>query len=119
MNLAAFLDRIIDDGIKAAAADYAEGPKLDGSIAGFEACRGKTPEQLMDLWSEAGRATIHEHMKPGDIDTYWYWNCYQLEVEWVLNCLSAAMGRPLLGYLPTARGAIKAAEVLGFGVTIQ
>lgn len=41
--------------------------------------------------------------------------CFQMEVEWVLNCLSAAdIDRtPLLSHLPTARGVMKAAEVLG------
>jgi hypothetical protein len=106
-----FLDRIIDDGIIAATADYKEGPKLSGSIKGFEACRDKTPDQLVAEWSMASDK-LRYLMEGNKLDEYWYWNCYQLEVEWVLNCLSVAVNKPLLGHLPTARGAIKAAEVL-------
>jgi hypothetical protein len=112
MTHADFLTRIIDDGIAAATADYKEGPKLRGAIKGFEACRGKTAKELVTVWSEASGKLRH-YMGANQLDDYWFWNCYQLEVEWVLNCLSAASGESLLGHLPTTRGYLKAAEVLG------
>jgi hypothetical protein len=46
---------------------------------------------------------------------YWYWRCYQLEVEWVANVLSAilnAQGLPIIATV-TARGMMKAAEIIG------
>ena len=113
MGYETFLDRIVDYGIVAATADYKEGPKLSGSIKGFEACRNKTPEQIVDEWSMAS-GKIQQFREAPELDNYWYWNCYQLEIEWVLNCLSVFLNKPLLGHLPTARGAMKAYEVLGF-----
>ncbi len=116
-SIKAFLDRIVDDGIKAAVADYGEGPKLDGSVAGFLFCRDKTVEDIVAEW-----IATHEklrHLIDGPSDEYWYWNCYQLELEWVLNCLSVALNQPLLSHLPTARGFLKAAEVLGIGQSLE
>lgn len=52
------LERIINDGIEAAKEDYGrkDSPenkaRLKGSIEGFEACRGKTPEQLARLLAD-------------------------------------------------------------------
>lgn len=58
MNYNDFLNRIIDDGITAAKRDYENSPdKLKGAVAGFEACRGKSPPELFELLREAGEAT--------------------------------------------------------------
>jgi hypothetical protein len=49
------LDRIISDGIaevRTAYADPKDHHKRDGAIEGFEACRGKSPIELVDLWKE-------------------------------------------------------------------
>jgi hypothetical protein len=118
MTYVEFLTRIIDDGIAAARADYADKPhKLRGAVAGFEACRGKSPGELVALWQEAERAAARVRSGDGDIDLYWEKRCTALEVEWVLNCVSVATtsagGPPLLGHLPTARAAMKYAEVVG------
>jgi len=121
MDLKSFLDRIIDDGIIAATADYNDAKdksRLSGSIKGFEACRDKTTDQLIAAWREANES-LRSKMDADNLDDYWYWNCYQMEIEWVLNCLSVAINKPLLGHLPTARGVMKAAEVLGVGTGVS
>ena len=111
------LNATIDGGIAAARADYVrpdQADKLRGSVAGFEACREKDRYELVALWSDAGakanqcngNATIYG-------EGYWYWRCYQLEVEWVLNVLSAALRCSMLSHLPTARGVMRAAEIVG------
>ena len=47
---------------------------------------------------------------------FWYYRCYQAEVEWVCNVVSAVLvnegGKSLFAHLPTARGWIKANEIL-------
>jgi len=106
------LDRVIDDGITAARADYANKPDhLRGSVDGFEACRGKTPDQLIDLWQAAGRAGSRWMSMDTSIEDTNYYRCYQLEVEWCLNVLSVGLPKPLLSWLPTARAAMKYAEI--------
>ncbi len=104
------LARVIGDGIEAARVDYRPGPELDGSVAGFEACRGRTPEQLAALLQEA-----RLEARRGQAGDYWFWRCRELEVEWVCNVVSAALlnqGLPVI-VTPTARGVFKAAEILG------
>ena len=116
-----FITRIVDDGIEAATADYKQGKKLAGAVAGFEACRSKSPEHLHDVLADA-RRHVRDHFDEATLDgedDYWYWRSYELEVEWVMNCVSAVLmnegRRPLMDYLPTTRGVFKAAEVLGIG----
>lgn len=115
-----FLTRIIDDGIAAARADYKEKPDhLEGAIAGFEACRGKTSDEIARLLESSRRVTaeIGRHNASGS--PYWHSRCYELEIEWVANVISAALWNegkePLAPHLPTARGVMKAAEILGVG----
>jgi hypothetical protein len=124
MRFEEFLERVIDDGIEAAKADYtepAQASKLDGSIAGFEACRGKDMLGLGLLLKEAHEKTreafrdVHEGRI--DSDVYWFNQCYELEVEWVCNCASACLANQGLPVIvpPTCRGVMKAAEILGVG----
>jgi len=118
MDYKAFLGRIINEGIEAAKKDYKEdGQKehLEGSIAGFEACRDLEPSDLMDMLQ-----TANEYMNDAfkeQRENYWYFRCYQAEVEWVLNVISAMLvnqgSSTLVSYLPTARGMKKAAIILG------
>jgi hypothetical protein len=116
MNLNDCLNWIIDDGIEAARADYARPDqrlKLEGSIRGFEDCRGKSPSQIAELLAEAGHTIIKKHAEQAA--DYWYWACRRAEIEWVANVLSnvmAAQGWRPIGMM-TARGAIKAAEIIG------
>jgi hypothetical protein len=111
------LTRVIDDGIAAARADYgkrADKPEmLDGAIAGFEACRGKTPLELAALWQEIERGG----MFTGDPAKFWFARCKANEIEWVANVISVGLQQqglpPILPWLPTARGTLKYAEIVG------
>lgn len=113
-----FLTRIIDEGIAAATADYTD-PKdkerLEGSIAGFNACRNQLPEQLVETWSEANKKCNDAFFEQRE--NYWWFRCFQLEVEWVCNVVSAMLVNegqdPLLAWFPTANGVTKAASILG------
>ena len=115
------LDRIIDDGlaeVRKAYADPAEHHKRDGAIEGFEACRGKTPAELVVLWQTAEREGCQlmraERVNaPDAIKDYWRQRYKALQIEWVLNVISVGLQQPLLAHLPTARGALKYAEIVG------
>lgn len=130
MTYEEFLARIIDDGIEAARRDYAKKTRaahLRGAVAGFEACRGKSPIELKVLLDRACMASHDAHdelvqgrraspgsTRPANLAGYWEARCYELEVEWVCNCVSAMLyneGHPVI-VPPTARGTIRAAEVL-------
>lgn len=114
MNYEEFLERIINDGIEAAKKDYEgekEKEKLEGSIAGFEACRGKNPQQLVDEYKKAMQ--LQQEAFILRVENYWWFRCFTLEVEWVINVVSAGIRIELLSHLPTARGLFKAAEILG------
>lgn len=114
----ALLERVVADGIEACRRDYADdADKLEGSIAGFEACRGRTPEQLAALLVEARAETQAAYRSSPDPEPtrYWYWRCRELEIEWCCNVVSACLANEGLPIIvpPTARGAMKAAEIVG------
>ena len=119
MTYEELLAKIIDAGIEAARADYAKRPDkpemLEGSIAGFEACRGKSPDELAALWNRAERRG-HFSRQEGK-DDFWYWRCYAGEIEFCANVISVGLrqqGRPaILPWLPTARGAMQYAKIVG------
>src|SRR4051812_25251855 len=105
-----FLNRVIDDGIKAARADYTredQKMELNGSVAGFEACRDKDPALLGLLMEQSIERTHHARINQSP--DYWYHRCYELEVEWVCNVVSAMIvnefkvDSPWYN-LPTSRG---------------
>ena len=110
----AFLSRIIDDGIAAAKVSYVHKPlHLEGAIDGFTSCRGKTASELRALLDAANKEALAARTRYGE--QYWFYRCRALEIEWVCNCLSAALhnqGLPVI-LPPTARGYMKAASVLG------
>lgn len=116
MEYGAFLTRIIEDGLVACRKSYADRPnKLEGSIAGFEACRGKQPMELAILLQEARRNMALALVDGTSIDDYWRKRCYYAEIEWVCNVVSAALqneGKSIIVPV-TARGVIKAAEIIG------
>ena len=119
MNYFEFLTRVCDDGIAGSAEDYKDDPvKRLAAAAAFNACRGKTGPQLGALLARATRVRLkafgrHSH------DRYWRVRIFEANVEWVANCVSAILlyttagvvGRPII--TPTARGLMKAAQVLG------
>lgn len=117
-----FLDRVIREGITAAKKDYntpSQKSKLQGSVEGFRVCIGKQPEQIARILKSAQQKT-HEahrrfHLSEISLDSYWRKRCFEIEIEWVANVVSAALinagQRPII--TPTARGALKAAEILG------
>lgn len=118
MNYNEFLNRVIDDGIAAAKADYKNDKnKLEGSIAGFEACRNKMPTELLEVWKETNAYVTNAFAEHDDAEKYWWFRCYQLEVEWVCNVVSALMineGQPpILSWFPTCGGFRKAASIVG------
>lgn len=122
MDFAAFLERVIEDGIAAARADYTkpeQKSKLEGSIEGFEACRGKTPAELASLLDQVARnrqqAFMRLHEQEISTQEYWKTRCREAEIEWVLNVVSAALhnsGQPPITAF-TARGVLAAAKILG------
>lgn len=114
MDYQQFLTRVIDDGIEAANRDYAhDDHKRHGAVEGFEACRGKSPRELSELLKTAASNTslaIEDR-----VDDYWRLRCYELEVGWVCNVVSASLmnqGLPTI-VTPTARGVMKAASIVG------
>lgn len=111
IKYASFLETVIDQSLIAAMSTYnTEAHKSDGAVAGLEACRGLSPEQIKAVWQEASRKTMH--MLDETPELYWFWFSYSAEVEWVLNCLSAFLGYGLLPSLPTLRADIYVSTVL-------
>jgi hypothetical protein len=114
MEYEKFLTKVVDDGIEAARKSYAERPdKLRGAVAGFESCRGKSPEELRSALETAGKAT--QMARVCRADNYWEVRCFEAEIEWVCNVVSAAMlsQNAQTVITPTARGMLKAADILG------
>jgi hypothetical protein len=118
MEYIEFLTRVINEGIVAATLDYTDPndkERLDGSIAGFNACRNLLPEQLLEVWQKATDEMNSAFAEQKE--NYWWYRCYQLEVEWVCNVVSAVLvnegQNALLSWLPTANAAMKAASIIG------
>jgi hypothetical protein len=115
MRYEELLTKIIDAGIEVARADYAKRSgdlgeaMLRGSIEGFEACRGKQPDEIAKLYREADRAG----MWTDDPPAYWQARCKAAEIEWVANVLSAGLPIPILPWHPTAKGALTYAKIVG------
>lgn len=113
----AFLGRIIDDGIAAVRIDYKDREPYwtEGAVAGFEACRGLTVIELTELLIRARRVGQRAFRQRTNVARYWRVRAFESEVEWVCNVVSAALwnvGAPPI-ITPTARGVMKAAEILG------
>jgi hypothetical protein len=131
MDYPEFLDRILRAGLASlltheSLASHPE--KLAGSRAGFEACRGKSPEELAELLQKAGeeRLTMKRNAvgfeRPAE---YWYKRYFELQVEHVCNTVAARIfvsdeaswrtyyARLFPTSLPTTRGVNNAARILG------
>lgn len=131
-DYARFLDRVIEDGVTSVTREYAEPKghhKRDGAIAGFNACRYKTPAELFEAFHQSGRDVdvarqgITADSPRADAMRIYQWHRYhQLQVEWVCNVMSYALQyngirtQPILPGQPTARAAMKYAEIVGVAV---
>lgn len=123
MNYIEFLTQVIERGIKSCSADpiINKHPKrLEGSIEGFNACRDKTPEELAALLAETRRKGHNarldsEGKREDDLEDYWKARHYELQVEWVCNCVSAMLMNEGKGVIipPTARAMINISEIIG------
>jgi hypothetical protein len=110
------LNCIVDDGITEVQLVYTKPNqriKCEGALDAFERCRGRTDSQLLELLEKSRHETSAARLV--EADNYWYLRYFELQVEWVLNVLSAAMWArgevPLIP--PTARALAKAADILG------
>jgi hypothetical protein len=108
---------VIDGGVAGVRRDYSrpeQARELAGSVAGFEACRGKSVPELADLLGAARIATEDARKSSHGAD-YWWFRCYEAEVEWVCNVVSASLlnaGLPTI-VPPTAPGMLAAAQIIG------
>ena len=114
MDYQEFLTQVVEQGIEGARKDYNhDSDKFKGAIQGFEACRGKSPTELAELLN-AARTSQQDAFQRQD-EHYWYFRCYEAEVEWTCNCVSAMLANeglpPII--LTTARGMMQAARIIG------
>jgi hypothetical protein len=117
MNYEAFLERLVNDGVAEVSQVYKSEDKKrqrEGALAGFEACRGKKIMEFPALLAEAKYKSGSAYNEK-DEGNYWYWRYYELQVEWVCNCLSAVLQNEKLPTIvpPTVRACMKAAEIVG------
>ena len=119
-----FLTKVIDEGIAEVRKHYTaekDRHKLEGAEAGFELCRGKTPVVLLHELvkaREASRDAMSGTIEEGGDETlksYWKLRYTELQVEWVLNVLSAGfLANGVQPLVPvTARGMMAAGRILG------
>ena len=141
MKYTELLEKIIAAGIEEVEKAYpGDDPrnvaKRAGAIEGFNACRGKNPLEIYKLLVEAGKGTDaarsagHRSLSAMGLDDekaeevlgqplayYWQQRYRELQIEWVLNCISAAevlMGRdPLPRVITTTRAAMCVARIVG------
>jgi hypothetical protein len=112
-----FLTRVIDSGIQAARKDYGgqgDAHKLKGALAGFEVCRGKVPEEIRKLLCAARLKRFELSRSQAGSSSYWEHVCYEAEIEWVANVVSAALvssGENTI-ISPTCMGVLQAAKLL-------
>ena len=119
MNYEQFIQKVVKKGIEAVKEDYKLPERKairKGSIAGFEACIGKNPIQLFNLLENASAKTrklmIEDRKNP---DRYLEARGFELEVEWVCNCVSCLLyneGKPTI-VPPTAGAFIFTSKIIG------
>lgn len=125
MTYEQLLEHIISDGIsevRDAYDDPKDHHKRDGAIEGFEACRGKTPTEIVELWriaeDQARQIMRANHADtPNSLKDYWKQRYKASQLEWALNVISIGLVNngqpPLLTHLPTAHAAMKYAAIVG------
>lgn len=122
MRMIDFIHAVCDAGIEEVQREYArpdQQRKRDGALAGFAEARAVTDvEQLTDLWQAAQeRAYALMRDEPnGNINIYWRERYHALQLEWVMNCVSAVLRNegkpPLAAHLPTGRAMMQADRIL-------
>jgi hypothetical protein len=114
MKLNQLINRLADDGIKSVVEAYPnrEDKRL-GSIDGFNACRGKTIEELRDLLAEAKKKSKQHR----SLAEYWRHRYFEIQVEFVCNCVSVVLlhegKQNQIIVEPTLRGTVRIREILG------
>lgn len=116
MNWDNFINQVVDRGIEAAKRDYTRADQkalLDGSVAGFTACRDTSVTELIKILQKAWKEFAK--VDPSLTESIWFARGYYNEVQWVCNVVSAALYNQNLPVIiqPTARGMRTAAEILG------
>lgn len=117
MNYREFINRVCADGRDAAQTNYArpdQASKLEGALQGFlEASVTESWEELAALLLD-GQIKA-EYYREYEQNNYWYWRCREAEIEWCCNVYSAAAinANQAIIIVPTARGMMKAAEIVG------
>jgi hypothetical protein len=122
VTMVRFIEEVCRAGEAGARVSYAnprDAGKLKGALEGFAVSRTATPLTFEALLIEANRKAEQLMVvspTPEQIDAYWEARCCALEIEWVMNCVSAVLvsagKRPLAAHLPTARGMMQAKHVM-------
>lgn len=106
-----FLTTVIDTGLASVRDSIKDEDKLRGAVAGFEACRGRSEKELLELELWAQREMLAHHGTP----LHWEKRYQQLQIEFVVRAVAAAQQSS--GMKPiaevTTRGVMAAANVLG------
>lgn len=111
LTLSDFMQEVIRRGLDACQESYKNNEmKRNGAVAGFEACRVDSLDELREVLRKA------REQKQGKFeqDDHWYYRCYEAEVEWVCNVVSSLfylLNSDLKLVTPTARGVMMASEV--------
>jgi len=133
MDYPEFLERVIRAGLASILTHEAitsRPERLEGSRAGFEACRGKSPEELAELLKTTReeclslRRNLPDGAAPRELGLYWRKRYFEVQVEHVANTVAARIlvsdepawrshySKLFPRDLPTMRGADNAARVL-------
>lgn len=89
-NFKQFVTKVVEEGIAGAKRDYQnQEMKLRGAVAGFAACVDKTGGELRELLFAAKSSRQQAYIE--EDDNYWWYRCYEAEVEWVCNCVSVVL----------------------------
>lgn len=109
-----FLDRVIENGKAAATESYKnDEAMLKGALEGFEACRGKNPDELRQLLADSARIAGDSYWKDHEnLSEYWRKQTYHQEINWVCNVISVVLQHDTPIVTPTANGTLQAAKIL-------
>lgn len=116
MLLADVLNFVIDDGIESLR-QQCSAPhhkmRFEGGRAGFEACRGVEPVDMVELLDLARARRVAA--KEANAEDYWWHRYYEAQIEYVASVMSAGLvqhGLPPIVTV-TAQSMIRYAEIVG------